>query len=166
MQHDDLVTALELGEWLDLSDRQVRSLAERKIIERLPRGRYRLQPSVRSAVAHLRETAAGRASDDDTLDLVAERARLAKEMADAQAMKNAQRRAELVEVAVVATAVGEEYAKVRTRLLAIPSGHAAQLARLRTPAEVNDALYALIVEALAELSEQGGCETAAEATDG
>ena len=47
-------------------------------------------------------------------------------------------------------AVEQDYSRVRTRLLALPSGHAAQLARLKTPQEVHDALYALIVEVLGE----------------
>ena len=160
MQQDVTVNAIELGEWLGLSDRQVRHLAERKIIERPTRGRYQLQASVQATVAHLREMAAGRASEDDSLDLVAERARLAKEQADAQAMRNDQRRNELVEVADVAKLVGQQYARVRTRLLAIPSGHAAQIARLKTPQEVQPALQALLTAALEELSadEEGPSE--------
>lgn len=38
----------------------------------------------------------------------------------------------------VTTAVGAEYAKVRTRLLAIPSSYAPQIHRCKTVSEVND----------------------------
>jgi len=52
----------------------------------------------------------------------------------------------------VAREVGEEYAKVRTRLLAIPSEQAPRLHRLKTVAEVQDAMQECITEALEELT--------------
>lgn len=61
----------------------------------------------------------------------------------------------VVAVADVAQAVAEEYAKVRTRLLAIPSEHAPRIQRLRSVQEVQDALHAVIVEALEELTRDG-----------
>ncbi|MFL9918837.1 hypothetical protein PQR75_26335 [Paraburkholderia fungorum] len=61
----------------------------------------------------------------------------------------------VVAVADVAKAVGEEYAKVRTRLLAIPAEHAPRLQLLKTPVELQDALQEIIVEALEELTRDG-----------
>ncbi|NYH21398.1 hypothetical protein [Paraburkholderia bryophila] len=61
----------------------------------------------------------------------------------------------VVAVADVARAVGEEYAKVRTRLLAIPAEHAPRLQLLKTPVELQDALQEIIVEALEELTRDG-----------
>jgi phage terminase Nu1 subunit (DNA packaging protein) len=58
----------------------------------------------------------------------------------------------VVAIADVAQAVGEEYAKVRTRLLAIPSECAPRLHALKTVAEVQDMLQAEIVEALEALT--------------
>jgi phage terminase Nu1 subunit (DNA packaging protein) len=59
-----------------------------------------LREWIRSYCAHLREVAAGRAAGNSSgeLDLVRERARLAKEQADAQAMKNKADRRELIRV--------------------------------------------------------------------
>jgi hypothetical protein len=57
----------------------------------------------------------------------------------------------VVAVKDVAGAVGSALAKVRTRLLAIPSEQAPQLARLKTAAEVQDALQTIITNALEEL---------------
>ncbi len=48
--------------------------------------------------------------------------------------------------------VGEEYAKVRTRLLAIPSEQAPRIHRLKTVAEVQSVLQDIITEALEELT--------------
>jgi hypothetical protein len=58
----------------------------------------------------------------------------------------------VVEAAEVAKAVGAEYAKVRTRLLAIPAEQAPRVHRLRTVNEVQDCLHELIQEALEELT--------------
>jgi hypothetical protein len=58
----------------------------------------------------------------------------------------------VVAVADVARAVGDEYAKVRTRLLSIPAEHAPRIQRLRTVLEVQDVLQEIIVEALEELT--------------
>ncbi|MET3654714.1 hypothetical protein ABIC75_004462 [Dyella japonica] len=44
--------------------------------------------------------------------------------------------------------LGASYAKVRTRLLAIPAEHAPQMHRLKTVAEVKDTLLELITEAM------------------
>ncbi|MBB5462887.1 hypothetical protein [Paraburkholderia sp. Cpub6] len=66
----------------------------------------------------------------------------------------------VVEVADVAKAVGEEYAKVRTKLLAIPSEHAPRIQRLKTVQEVQDVLHSIIVEALEELTRDGDGNTA------
>ncbi|WP_175829707.1 hypothetical protein [Burkholderia cepacia] len=61
----------------------------------------------------------------------------------------------VVAVQDVTRAVGEEYAKVRTRLLAIPAEHAPRIQRLKTVVEVQDALQQLITEALEELTRDG-----------
>ncbi|WP_433693233.1 hypothetical protein [Paraburkholderia phenoliruptrix] len=61
----------------------------------------------------------------------------------------------VVDVADVAKAVGDEYAKVRTRLLAIPAEHAPRLQLLKSAVELQDALHEIIVEALEELTRDG-----------
>jgi hypothetical protein len=61
----------------------------------------------------------------------------------------------VVAVAEVAKAVGEEYARVRTRLLAIPAERAPDIHRLKTVTEVQDALQEMIVQALEELTRDG-----------
>lgn len=58
----------------------------------------------------------------------------------------------VVAASEVAKAVGAEYAKVRTRLLAIPAEQAPRLHRLRSVNEVQDCLRELIQEALEELT--------------
>lgn len=62
----------------------------------------------------------------------------------------------VVAVEDVAKAVGDEYAKVRSRLLSIPAEHAPRIFRFRSVLEVQDALHGVIVEALEELTRDGG----------
>ncbi|WEK32930.1 MAG: hypothetical protein P0Y58_12295 [Candidatus Pseudomonas phytovorans] len=62
----------------------------------------------------------------------------------------------VVAVEDVARAVGDEYAKVRCRLLSIPAEHAPRIFRFRSVLEVQDALHGVIVEALEELTRDGG----------
>ncbi|MEF3068078.1 hypothetical protein [Pandoraea apista] len=62
---------------------------------------------------------------------------------------------QVVAVEDVSRAVGDEYAKVRTKLLAIPSEHAPRIQRLKTVNEVQDFLHTIIVEALEELTRDG-----------
>lgn len=61
----------------------------------------------------------------------------------------------VVLAASVSTAVGAEYARVRTRLLAIPAERAPAVHRLKTVVEVEDLLRGVIVEALQELTLDG-----------
>ena len=160
-QDDDrVVTADELAHYIDASPRTVRDLAARGIIARAERGKYALISSVRAVCEHLREIAAGRAAFvPGELDLVAERARLASEQADAAAMKNDVTRRSVVLVADAARAFGEQCARVRTRLLAVPSEQAPRLHRCSSAAETQAMLADAIHEALADLSSDEGEDT-------
>ena len=52
----------------------------------------------------------------------------------------------------VAAIVAAEYARVRTRLLSLPSSHAPKIHRLKSVAEVQDYLLELVTKALEELA--------------
>jgi hypothetical protein len=58
----------------------------------------------------------------------------------------------VVRIADVAALLGDQCARVRTRLLAIPAERAPQIHRLKTVAEVQEALHAAVYEALLELT--------------
>lgn len=78
-------------------------------------------------IGHLREVAAGRSSKDGQLDLVNERARLAKEQADMAARKNAVERGELLPADEVRTEVERCFGACRAKILAAPMKCAPQL---------------------------------------
>lgn len=62
----------------------------------------------------------------------------------------------VVAVADVAKVVSEQLARVRTRLLAIPSECAPQAHRMKTVPEVQEAIRSAVTEALEELTSAGG----------
>ncbi|MFH5926434.1 hypothetical protein [Roseomonas xinghualingensis] len=61
----------------------------------------------------------------------------------------------VVPVADVARVVGEQLARVRTRLLAIPAEQAPRIHRCKTAAEVQGVLADVVTEALEELTRDG-----------
>ncbi len=100
----------------------------------------------------------------DALDLTAERARLAKAQADDREMKNDLARGELITVAEFHLMVTAAFARVRAKLLALPSKMAPWVMSAKTAAEaqamlrdtVHDALNELAATNAAGVSEDGG----------
>ena len=88
----------------------------------------------------------------DSPDLMFERARLTRAQAVAQEVENDLRLKQVALIADSVALVDKQFATVRTRLLAIPTGAAPQLARINHPREMAAALESLIVAALEELS--------------
>lgn len=128
------VTAVELAAYLDVIPRTVWRLADEGLVVRAGRGRYDLAASVRTYVTHIRAMAAGRAGDEQA-GLTAERARLAREQADAVALRNAIARGEMVPAADVEREWSSILRNVRSRMLAVPSRVAARVPTL-TKADV------------------------------
>ncbi|KAA0572223.1 hypothetical protein FZ983_32145 [Azospirillum sp. B21] len=149
----------EVAEHLDITDRTVRDLKKRGIFNADARSQMDLDACRVAYIRHLRERAAGRASDDaeaEGLDLVAEKARLAKEQADNYAMRNAEKRGELVPIADYTAAVVSVIEMVKAKLNRIPAKVAKGDSRLkdRIATELEDALDELSTARIAE--EMGG----------
>jgi phage terminase Nu1 subunit (DNA packaging protein) len=108
-------TQAEFGSLIGVSQQAVSDLISRGV---LATG-ANLIDWLQAYCSHLREQAAGRASSGD-LDLVQERARLAKEQADKVAMINARLRRELAPVWVLEIALAGAARQVAGILEAIP----------------------------------------------
>ena len=152
-----MATINEVSRHIGVSPKYVQDLINEGIIERKGRGEYDLDVCRDAYIRKLREAAAGRASSGD-LDLVAERARLAKEQADAKEMENAVERGDLVYIEDVAKQIENQLTKARTRLLAVPTKVAPEAHASATVREVQALIEDAIVEALNELVgyNQGG----------
>lgn len=78
--------------------------------------------------------------------------RLAAEKADEAAMKNAEKRRELLPRVEVTLAVQGAFARVRAKLLALPSKCAPAISAMKSPVQIQEKLTELVHEALAELA--------------
>src|SRR5688500_17296824 len=103
----------ELADYLGVSSQSIAAFANDGKVVRISRGKYDLKASVQTYTAHLREVAAARGGEAQILDLTQERARLAKEQADGQELKNRQLRRELLPAADVEREWSDILRKVR-----------------------------------------------------
>ena len=149
-----MATQREVASHLSLDHSAVsRMLSAGELPSRGGRGNLDLDACREAYIRRLREQAAGRMGHEgESLDLATERARLAAAQADAQAMKNATSRGELLPRADVTAAVQMAFARVRARLLAIPSRAAPIVVPMTSAQEVQAKLTDLVHEALAELA--------------
>ena len=145
-----MATQTELAAHLGVSGKYIGDLIAKGVIKRAERGQYDLDDCRKLYISHIREQAAGRATAGD-LVLADERARLAKEQADAKEMENAVERGDLVYIEDVAKQVENQLTKVRTKLLSVPTKVAPEAHACATVREVQNVIEAAITEALNEL---------------
>jgi phage terminase Nu1 subunit (DNA packaging protein) len=90
------IGGVDLCDLWGISPGALSQLVKRGIASKLGHDAYDLTTSTRAYIDHLRGTAAGRGGEEQVLTLTGERARLAREQADAQALKNNVTRGEMV----------------------------------------------------------------------
>jgi len=123
-------------------------LIKESIIDKKDRGKYDIDEVRLQYLKHIRNLAG---NNNNNLELGAERARLAKEQADAKEMENAVERGDLVYIEKVGKDFEEQLTKVRNKLLAAPTKVAAEAHAAATVKEVREIIEAAIIEALDEL---------------
>lgn len=144
------ITARDLGALLGVSARTIRDLAQDGVVVKLDKGRYDRDASILSYCTRLREVAAGRGGESGVATLTAERARLAREQADAAALKNAALRGDMLSAADVTASWRAILTGVRSRLMAVASRVGARTPHLtRADIEIIDSE---VREALEEAS--------------
>jgi len=127
----------------------------RGVLPDAARGVHDLDACRLAYLRHMREVAAGRSgvsASGDALDLAGERARLAKEQADAQAMKNDVARGALILRGDVVAGMHAAFANARGRLLSIPTKVAPSLVGETSLAIIRDKLTEAIHDACGELA--------------
>lgn len=148
MEADRLVSFRVMAEWLGISERHLKDLVARGQLSREKSG-FPLAATVRAYCGHLRGVASGRGGEEQVLELTAERARLAKEQADAHSLKNAVMRGELLDAAETEARWADMLRAFRSRLLAVPSRVRVRMAHMTVTdieavdREVRDALTEL-----------------------
>lgn len=111
----------DLCDLLGISPPALTDLCKRGIAFRLGHDSYDMRATVHAYTEHLRGVAARWGDKEQPESLTTERIRLAKEKADAQALRNARDRRELVLASEVMREWAEVLRKVRSQLLAVPS---------------------------------------------
>lgn len=147
-----MATQAEFGRHVGISQQSVAQLVDRGIVHQDGRGGIDIDAARLAYCAHLRDKAGGRVQEDDA-DLTAERTRKTKEEADALEMKNAQLRGELLAREDVTAAVQGAFARVRARMIGLPTKVAPLVSTLTEPAECEGAIRKAVHDALRELSE-------------
>lgn len=135
---------------LGVTERVVTARRQDGRLPRLADGRIDLHAVISAGVAALAKQQ--RSGDGEELDLTAERARLAKEQADAQEMKNAITRGELVPQTDIVAGMQVSFAYARARLLSMPAKIAPRIVGITSLAEVRDIVTDHVHECCAELS--------------
>ena len=126
------IGAADLCELLAISSGMLTQLKHKGIAKHLGRDVYDLTGTVTAYVTHLRHVAAGWGGEEAKLTLTGERARLARAQADAQELKNATLRDELVRAEDVLRQWEDVLRGLRSELLALPSRLRADLGHLTT----------------------------------
>lgn len=115
---------ISIGNLADLcriSLRTAQQMAADGTFIRLSRGAYDRDASVGNYIDKLRDAAAGRGAGTGEHDLVRERAALAREQREAQAMKNAAARRELISADEAEREWASYLVALRARMLAVPT---------------------------------------------
>jgi phage terminase Nu1 subunit (DNA packaging protein) len=146
-----VATIVEIAKHIGVTPKYVQDLINEGVIDRKDRGTYDINECRDAYIKKLREAAAGRANSGD-LNLTDERARLAKEQADAKEMENSITRGELVYIEDVAKRVEVALSKVKIKILAIPTKVAPEAAAADDAKEVQALIERHIIEALNELA--------------
>jgi terminase small subunit / prophage DNA-packing protein len=147
----DAVSATRLARWLGVTTKTVRELAAKGIVERVGRGRYRLETSVSRYCDHIRRTASQRGGEASLATLRDERIRIAREQADALALKNAAARGEMLDAKEAEATWSSTLRNVRAGMLAVSSRCGSRLPHL-TPHDIAE----IDAEVRAALTELGG----------
>ncbi len=139
-----------IAKLLDLSPRRIRQLVDEGVIPRHERGRYELVPAVRGYINFLRERAVN--ADVGSDELGRHRARKTKEEADQLEMKSGEMRRELIRSDEFHTMMISAFARVRAKILALPSKMAPLVFVEKTAARAESILRGAVHEALDELA--------------
>ncbi len=151
-----MATIAEVADHIDVNTRTAADLVARSVITKSTRSSYDLNVARIEYIRHLREVAAGReaaqAVPPGKIDGEQERARKDKEAADRLELQNAVTRGELAPLAEMVSAVTSAFARVRAKILTIPSKVAPLIVGETSTVVVRDVVKNEVHNALEELA--------------
>lgn len=138
----------DCADHLGIQQPQLTRLIKHGIIDKQQRGKYDVDAVRLQYLKHIRNIAG---NNNNNLELGAERARLAKEQADAKEMENAVERGDLVYIEHIVKQFESQLGKCKTKLLAVPTKVAAEAHAAASVKEVQEIIESSVLEALSEL---------------
>lgn len=144
-----LYTVKVVASWLNMTERNVRELAKKNIIQEYRPGLFKLKDAVRAYIAYLRDK---NPNKEETLDYTAERAKMVRTKREAAELDLAERKKELHRSEDIEIIMTDMLIRFRTKLMSIPAKQSPILAEKKDQKEIFKILKAAIDEALEELS--------------
>ena len=142
-----LYTSKAVGEWLGITDRQVRNLRDQGVLSEVRPGVFDMKVCVRQ---YLKFKIGDK---DDQARLVAARAEREETRGKIEKMRMEEAQGDLHRTEEVEHALKTIFANFKNRLETIPTKYASTMAQLPAPAEAHDILQKAVQEALVELSD-------------
>jgi phage terminase Nu1 subunit (DNA packaging protein) len=146
-----LATIAEAAAHLFIDERTLKKHLDEGIVTRQPRGSYDLDVVREEYLRHLREVASGRSNESNSKRADAG-TRKDEAIAERYELEVAQRRAELIPRGEVLAGMSASFARVRAKLLALPTRLAPVVLTMATATEVQEKLNDGINEALDQLA--------------
>lgn len=150
-----------LRKLFNLTDQRIAQLAEEGVIVKVARGRYDAWASVEGYVRFLQERKSRSTGGTHPDSYDGQRTRLFKAKADIEETKAAAIKGEFHNGECIAAVMNEGLSVVRTRLLALPTVAAPQVADISDANQCLKILTDFIYEALSEVSKYDGREVVA-----
>ena len=132
-----------------MTERNVRQLKEKNVIQEYKPGLYRLQETVHAYINYLR----GKNPEKENLDYNEERTKLVRAKRECEELELKLRKNELHKSEDIEIIMSDMLIRFRTRLLAIPAKQSPILAVKKDQMEIFKILKAAIDEALEELAD-------------
>lgn len=142
-----LYTSKAVGEWLGITDRQVRNLRDQGVLSEVRPGVFDMKVCVRQYLNFKI------VNKDDQARLVAARAEREETRGKIEKMRMEEAQGDLHRTEDVERALKTIFANFKNRLETIPTKYANTMAQLTDPAEAHDILQKAVQEALVELSD-------------
>jgi hypothetical protein len=161
----ETVSGRRLAENTGYTDQYISDLAAKKVLKRSFDNRFPYIPSILALLAYVRAQKGSNTlqlNTDDRVDGNLERALLWREQREAQSLRNAALRGELLPADEIKAALTSSTNAVKAKLLAIPTKGAPLLLGTDNLAVMQDKLTELVYECCAELSAERAFEAIAD----
>lgn len=145
-----LYTVKAIASWLDMTERNVRQLVQKKAITEYRPGLFRLKETIHAYINFLRNK---NPEHEENLDYTTERAKMVRTKREAAELELAVRKNELHQSEDIELVMTDMLIRFRTKLMAIPAKQSPILAEKTDQKAIFKILKKAIDEALDELSD-------------